>query len=242
MRILVSELNAASVLITADHGFLYTRAPLEEYEKTGKEILHGEILEYKRRHAIVRSLQGDPGVISLPLDGLGRPELTSAFPRGCMRFRMQGGGSTYLHGGPSLQEMVIPLIRYQNRRSGQKGYTAIVKPEIELIGENRRISNNLFTLSFYQKQPCGGKVQPRRAQVRMEDASGHPVSDAHRLVCDMTAQQNDQRIVRTTFRLLGSGYDRRAEYWLVLRDEADKTEIGRIPFRIDVVFEDDFGL
>ena len=31
MRILVGELNAATVLITADHGFLYTRSPLPEY-------------------------------------------------------------------------------------------------------------------------------------------------------------------------------------------------------------------
>lgn len=241
-RILTSELNAASVLITADHGFLYTRAPLEEYEKADKELLRGEILEYKRRHAIVRGFEGDPSVVAIPLNALSRPDLVAAFPRGCMRFRMQGGGSTYLHGGPTLQEMVVPLVRYQNRRAGQKGYTAIMKPEIELLGENRKISNNLFTLNFYQKQPCGGKVQPRTARVRLEDAVGRPVSDEHRLVCDRIARENSERVLRVTFRLLGSGYDRNAEYWLVLRDEEEKMEIGRVPFRIDVVFEDMFGL
>lgn len=241
-RILVSELNAATVLITSDHGFLYTRAPLEEYEKTGKEILRGEILEYKRRHAVLRGQANETGAVLLPLDALSRPELCAAFPHGCMRFRMQGGSSAYLHGGISLQEMVVPLVRYQNRRAGQKGYTAITKPDIELLGENRKISNNLFTLNFYQKQPCGGKVQPRTARVRMEDAAGHPISDEHRLLCDLTAQENNQRVLRMTFRLLGSGYDRNAEYWLVLRDEDEKTEIRRIAFRIDIVFEDMFGI
>lgn len=240
-RILAGECNAVNVLITADHGFLYTRSPLEEYEKTSKEILHGEILEYKRRHAILRGHEDEPLAAAIELDALGRADLQAVFPRGCLRFRMQGGSSAYLHGGLALQEMVVPLVLYRNRRAGQKGYTAITKPDIELLGASRKISNNLFTLSFYQKQPCGGKVQPRSIRARMEDASGQPVSDEHRLLCDMTAPQNDQRVLRTTFRLLGSGYDRNAEYWLVLRDEEEKAEIERISFQIDVVFEDDFG-
>ena len=37
MLILTGEMNAIRVLITADHGFIYTRTPLEEYDKTGKE-------------------------------------------------------------------------------------------------------------------------------------------------------------------------------------------------------------
>lgn len=240
-RILTGECNAASVLITADHGFLYTRAPLEEYEKTGKELLSGEVLEYKRRHAILRGCETEPAAAAFPLDELGRADLRAAFPPGCLRFRVQGGDSTYLHGGPSLQEMVVPLVQYRNRRAGQKGYTAITKPDVELLGENRKISNNLFTLNFYQKQPCGGKVQPRTVRARLEDASGRPISDEHRLICDQTAQENERRVLRTTFRLLGTGYDRSAEYWLVLQDEEEKTEMERIPFQIDVVFEDDFG-
>ncbi len=239
-RILVSDLNASSVLITADHGFLYTRSPLEEYEKTGKEILGGEILEYKRRHAIVRGEGKDANALTIPLNALGRSDLTAAFPKSCMRFRLQGGGSGYMHGGPSLQEIAVPLIRYQNRRAGQKGFTAITKAEIELLGENRKISNNLFTLSFYQKQPCAGKVRPRTVLARFEDASGRAVSDEHRLVCNLTAEENNQRLLRATFRLLGSGYDRNAEYALKLIDEEDKREIERIPFQIDIVFEDDF--
>lgn len=242
VRILTGELNAASVWIVADHGFLYTRSPMEEYEKTGREILSGEILEYKRRYAIVRGSVGDAQSVSIAMDALGRPELTAAFPMGCTRFRMQGGDAGYMHGGIALQEMMVPLIRHQNRRTGQKGFSAIAKVELELLGADRRISNNFFTLSFYQKQPCGGKLQPRTVLARFEDAAGRAVSDEHRLVCDLIAAENDQRMLRTTFRLLGSGYDHNAQYDLVLRDEADKTEIARIPYQINIVFEDDFGL
>lgn len=146
-----------------------------------------------------------------------------------------------MHGGPSLQEMVVPLIRYQNKRAGQKGYTAITKAEVMLLGESRRISNNFFTLNFYQKQPCAGKVQPRTVLAWFEDAEGRPISDEHQLVCDLTAKEDNLRTMRITFRLLGSGYDRNAAYNLVLRDKDERAEIARIPFRIDIVFENDFG-
>ena len=240
MRILTGEMNAVRVLITADHGFIYTRTPLEEYDKTGKEALQGDIMEYKRRHAIVRgAVSGD--TLQLALDPLSRPDLTAAFPNGCMRFRIQGGAETYMHGGPTLQELMIPLIRYQSKKAGQKGYTAITKVELALVGDKRKISNNIFTLNFYQTQPCGGKMQPRTILARFEDEAGGAVSDTHRIVCDLTAAENRQRVLPITFRLLGSGYDRTAAYALVLQDVDEKTPLMRIPFQIDIVFGNDFG-
>lgn len=239
-RILASELSAANIIVTADHGFLYTRSPLDEFEKTGKEMISGEILEYKRRYAIVRG-SGNESAVTISLDELNRPELSAVFPRNCIRFRMQGGGSGYMHGGLSLQEMMVPLLRYQNKKAGQKGYTAIVKTDVMLLGDNRRISNNIFTLNFYQKLPCIGKVQPRTVRMAFEDARGRAISDEHRAVFDMTATENSLRTQRITFRLLSNGYDRNAQYALVLRDADENTEMERISFKIDIVFENDFG-
>lgn len=239
-RILANELSAANIIVTADHGFLYTRSPLDEYEKTGKEMISGEILEYKRRHAIVRG-SGDECAVTISLDELNRPELSAVFPRNCMRFRLQGGSSGYMHGGLSLQEMMVPLLRYQNKKAGQKGYTAIVKTDVMLLGDNRRISNNIFTLNFYQKQPCLGKVQPRTVRMVFEDARGQAISDEHRVVFDMTAPEDSQRTQRVTFRLLSSGYDRNAQYALVLWDADENAEMERVSFQIDIVFENDFG-
>lgn len=219
---------------------IYTHSPLEEYEKSEKEMLHGEILEYKRRHAIVHG-EGDSRTVTLPLDELGRPELNAVFPMGCMRFRLQGGNSRYMRGGLSLQETMIPLVRYQNRKAGQKGFQAAAKTNVLLLGENRQISNNVFTLTFYQEKPCVGKVQPRTVLARFEDAQGKIISDEHRLIFDRTEMENNQRTLRSIFRLLGSGYDRNAQYDLVLRDVEENAELERIPFQIDIVFENDFG-
>ena len=238
-RILTGELSAAQILFTADHGFVYTRAPLEECDKSSQGTLTGEVLECKRRYAVVRERQ--EGAICLPLKTLGREDLYGAFPRGGRRFALQGG-TNYVHGGLSLQEMMAPLVRYVNRKEGQKGYKAITKATIALLGENRKISNGIFTLNFYQKERCLGKVQPRMAVARFEDEQGHIISDEHRLCANSAAIENNDRVMRVTFQLLGGGYDRTAEYDLVVRDAEDGEELVRAPFKIDIVFGLDFDL
>lgn len=240
MHILTTERVASRVLITADHGFIYTRLPLDENDKASKEQLAGDVIAYKRRYALVKNAGPSDGVLSMPLTNLQRPDLTAMFPRGSMRFRIQGGSNPYMHGGVSLQELMIPLIQYQGKKAGQKGYQAISKTDIILLGENRMISNNLFSLSFHQTEACGGKVQPRNVIARFEDALGHIISDEHHWTANSMATEKNERVKRVSFRLLGNGYDRHADYFLVLIDGQDNCEMQRIPFRIDIVFELDF--
>lgn len=239
-RVLVRELNAATLFITADHGFYFTDSPFEEYEKVDKDLLSGEILQYGRRHAVVRGGGQTDSVVSFPLRHLGRPDLTAAFPRGCLRFRLQGGGGTYMHGGLSLQEMMVPLITYQNKKAGQKGYQAIEKVRVALLSETRRISNNLFTLIFYQQEPCTAKLLPRRVNAVMEDESGAPVSDSHRITADSTDADNSRRTARVTFRLTLPNPDRNRDYYLAMTDAETGERLARIPFRIDIAFAQDF--
>lgn len=240
MKILVNEMSASSVYITADHGFIYTRSPLDEYEKTDKEVVEGEILEYKRRHAIVRNWKFDARANRLSLKNLGREDLDAVFPRGKYRFRIKGSSSPYMHGGLSLQELVIPVIRYQNRKAGQKGFQAIEKAEVELLGENRKISNNLFSLFFYQKQPCSGKVLPRQVEVFFEDVNGKRISDDHKLTFSSTSEEKNDRRVKVSFRLLESGLDSHADYYLVIKDVESGEKIIREAFHIEVVFGMEF--
>lgn len=236
MQILTSEQSASRVFITADHGFLYTRLPLDEYEKAGKEQLSGDVIAYKRRYGLIRDGKLTNGVLSMPLTNLQRPELTAVFPRGVMRFKMQGAYNPYMHGGVSLQELMTPLIQYQSKKVGQKGYQAITKTEILLLGENRTISNNLFSLNFHQTEPCGGKILPRVVVAHFEDAHGKIISDEHRWTANSIAQEKNERVKRVSFRLLGNGYDKYSDYYLVLSDAEDKTVMQKIPFRINIVF------
>ena len=236
MHILTSEQSASRVFITADHGFLYTRLPLDEYEKAGKEQLSGDVIAYKRRYGLLRGGNPTNGILSMPLTNLQRPDLTAVFPRGVMRFKMQGAYNPYMHGGVSLQELMTPLVQYQSKKAGQKGYRAIIKTDILLLGENRTITNNLFSLNFHQTEACGGKVLPRVVNAHFEDAHGHVISDEHRWTANSLAQEKNERVKRISFRLLGNGYEKYSDYYLVLTDLEENTIMQKIPFRINVVF------
>ena len=50
VRIIVNEFGGTNVLITADHGFLYTYSPLSEDDKVGKTSFNGMAVEYGRRY------------------------------------------------------------------------------------------------------------------------------------------------------------------------------------------------
>ena len=68
----------------------------------------------------------------------------------------------FVHGGISLQEMVVPLIDLHYLRSNTKAYQNNrdrydTKPvELALLSSARKVSNMIFSLDFYQKDPVGG--------------------------------------------------------------------------------------
>ena len=74
VRIITSDFGGTNIMITADHGFLYTYSPLNEDDKADKAGFKNRIVEYGRRYAIMMKdskpeyLQYvNPGVLSLLL-------------------------------------------------------------------------------------------------------------------------------------------------------------------------------
>lgn len=54
VRIIVNEFGGTNVLITADHGFLYTYSPLNEDDKVDKNTPNEQDVEIDRRYLITR--------------------------------------------------------------------------------------------------------------------------------------------------------------------------------------------
>ena len=66
-------------------------------------------------------------------------QLTAYIPNSTIRYRMQGSGVQFVHGGASLQEIVVPLISFKNKRAGQKGAQMIEKVDIKLTSTTRKL-------------------------------------------------------------------------------------------------------
>ena len=199
------------------------------------------------RNAVL-SAAARPGIAIQYTDLLGmkkaeRRELHGANVRGyapqdTVRMKVQGGGANYVHGGISLEEMVVPVILFKNLRSSSHDYKEVRNAEIRLLTESRKVANLIFSLEFYQAQPCGDKIQPCTYTIYMTDEDGTLVSDRQKLIADKSSPNASERAFRLRFNLKAGAYDAKKPYRLVIASDTDMQEVE---FRIDVALADDFG-
>lgn len=239
LRIVTNELNGTNVFITADHGFLYTYQPLNESDKVDRTAFSGEVYELGRRYALTSTDTTAehllPVNLARELDGM---PVNGFAPRDTIRMKVQGGGENYVHGGISLQELAVPVIAYKNLRTNSKNYVEVTDAELKLLSETRKITNLIFSLDFYQRQPVGDKVQPCTYTLYMTDEDGVIISDRQTVIADKSSENASDRTFRVRFNLKAGTYSNKKIYRLII---ANDTDVEEIEFHIDIAFADDFG-
>lgn len=247
VRIIVNEFSGTKIYITADHGFLYTYSPLKEDDKVDKSDFISRIVEYGRRFAIMYK-DAKPDYL-MPVKFLDDESDYDAYaPRENIRIKMSGGGLNFVHGGASLQEMVVPLIEYRYLRSDSKAYQRNrdkidTKPvTVSLLSASRKISNMIFSLSFYQTEAVGGNRESATYLLYFVDSNGKQVSDTCKIIADKTSDNGQERTFRCNFNLKSQSYNNLDSYYLVIADETGLQAPQKEEFQIDIAFAvDDFN-
>lgn len=246
VKIAVNDLGASRVVITADHGFLCTRSPLGETDHVSASDMEGSAVLMGRRHAVLEGEVSSDVFIHMNMDDVDGGTYTGLSPRSCLRIKRPGPGENYVHGGVSLQELVVPVVRFRNVKTGAKGFVETQKAQIKLLSSDRRITSNLFTLEFLQTEPASGKVTPAVYEVVLVDAANNEVSDVRTVAADSTAHDARDRKIRVSFALkAGHEMSERETYSLVAREKDTGRIAWRDPegFQVMVAFGmvDDFG-
>jgi len=240
VRIIVNEFSGTRILITADHGFLYTYSPLNEDGKVSSDI-DGQTVDKGRRHIITgKDAQAE---YLMPVRFLEDSTPYAGFaPRENIRLKLSGAGVNFVHGGVSLQELVVPVIDYHYLRTDSKDFRRNrdkydTKPvTVSLISANRKISNMLFALNFYQQEAVGDNRSACNYSVFFRDASGKVISDTQRIIADKTNAIGQERTFRCTFNLKPQQYSSLDTYYLVIQDESGKQPPVIEEFQIDIAF------
>ena len=245
-KIICNDFGATHILFTADHGFLYTYSPLTEDDKIDKTGFISRIVEYGRRFAIMMK-DSDPDYLQKVQFLGGNSEYDAFAPKENVRIKMNGSGLNFVHGGISLQEMVVPVIDYHFLRNQSKKYQRNQKKydtkpvEISLLSATHKISNMIFSLNFYQKEPVGDNREAATYQLYFTDSNGKQISDIAKIIADKTSDNGQERTFRCRFNLKSLNYDNKEIYYLVIADE-NGLVISREEFQIDIAFEvEDFG-
>jgi uncharacterized protein (TIGR02687 family) len=152
IKILIKNLHAShavsKVIITADHGFLYNDSEIEE--KGLEQLPRIDVLQSHNRYYLTTSKSTRDLGYSIPLAAttVFKDDLYVTVPFSVNRYKKQGVGHQFVHGGGSLQELVIPLIESSRKR---EKVTQKVTPIIINKGALKVVSN-ILKLNILQEQ------------------------------------------------------------------------------------------
>ena len=152
-------------------------------------------------------------------------------------------GRRYVLAEPSAAAEYLVPVQLDGEIAGTpvKGYTPFDSTRIRISGggESRKVSNLLFSLDFYQRQPVGEKIQPCTYYIYMTDDEGVVISDRQTVIADRTSINASERVFRVRLNLKAGAYDKNKIYRLVIANDTDVPEEAE--FHIDIAFADDFG-
>jgi len=240
----ILSLNGNNILITADHGFIYSRRPLEESDKV--QIESGGHIIKNKRFILGKNLKEQEGVLNISLDYLGtrNAALSVIVPNGINRFKAQGGGVNYVHGGAALQEIVIPVISCRHIKGKKIEGIPIRKVEVVLISTARKITNNRFTVAFFQKDRLEDKLKPRELSVALYDITPDGeykmISDEKLLTFDNASDNASQREKKVQLTVKNGNYEKGRNYYLVANDVDTQSEYLKEVYTINIGITNDF--
>jgi hypothetical protein len=140
------KLAAAGVehcVLTADHGHLFF--PSDRDESMRIEAPGGDEIELHRRCWIGRGGATPAGCVRVTASALGYDsDLDFVFPRGSGVFKA-GGDLAFHHGGPSLQELVIPLVTVRMKARERERSTF---GPVTATGLPDAVTNRIFSVTI----------------------------------------------------------------------------------------------
>jgi uncharacterized protein (TIGR02687 family) len=175
----VANANGSQVLLTADHGFLFQQTEVPEDDDLPLPAA-AEWLFPHRRFALGRGLEASAGskvftAVELGLSG----DWAAAFPKALGRFPLRGSGKRFVHGGFSLQEVVLPVLRIHKSRTDDTE-----RVEIDLLRAPSKITTGRVTLTLYQDRPTATKTLGRTLRVGIFTVDGVAISELKTLTFD----------------------------------------------------------
>jgi uncharacterized protein (TIGR02687 family) len=235
---IINNLNGNHVLITADHGFLFTESPPGEPEKSKLEERPDGTVKAKKRYLIGLNLPDHESVwhgkTALTAEADGGMEFW--VPKGANRFHFVGG-ARFIHGGAMLQEIVVPVVTVKHVKGKGVKDTKTRAVAVEVLGTHK-ITTARHRFELMQMEPVSERLKPVTLKIGVYE-DDEAVTNSETITFDSTSEMMDERKKSVTLILQDRPYNKKTTYNLVLRD-VDTDLQKNIPVVIDRAFSDDF--
>ncbi|GAF04647.1 BREX-1 system phosphatase PglZ type A [Saccharicrinis fermentans] len=237
----IANMNGSNMMVTSDHGFLYQHSELEESDFSVSKH-KGEVWKENRRFVIGKALSGDASTKAFKGSELNiASDVDILFPKSINRLRVKGAGSRFIHGGISLQEIVVPLVKVIKRK---KNTTS--KVNIDIIKSTDRITTNILSVSFIQSDLVTEQVLPRSLRAAIYAEDGELLSDQFKYNFDIDEGSERMREVKYHFQIStkASGKYKNQRVKLILEEPVEGTskwkEYKNYFYTLNISFTNDF--
>jgi uncharacterized protein (TIGR02687 family) len=230
---LYNTLQIANYYITSDHGFLYRRRTVDDSQKYS-DIVGLKPLEVSKRYLITNDEMDIDYTLRFSLDYLGQNTQKVIVPYSYDFFKTPGGGIQFIHGGASLQEIIVPLIHISELRSDRQKEVG-GKVGIRIKSVQRKIKERSFNLEFEQYEKVEDKIKERTVLVYFEDEQGDIVSGEYRFIANSSSDDLSSRVNKIRFSLKNIDFERNKRYFLVVKDSDNDEIIDKEQFVIDIL-------
>ncbi|MFB6088412.1 MAG: PglZ domain-containing protein, partial [Candidatus Aenigmatarchaeota archaeon] len=119
------------ILVTTDHGFLYKPSETESEPVPKPE---GEIIDSGPRYCFGKKLKPEKNTMVNISDYGINTDLDFVFPPSLGVFSTPGRGRKFLHGGISLQELIIPIVEISRKTSTEDNIKVSISEAPEEVG------------------------------------------------------------------------------------------------------------
>ncbi|GKS80996.1 DNA repair protein [Ligilactobacillus pabuli] len=228
-------INVAHVIVTADHGYIYREEKLSETDKIDLESTQPVMKSL--RYAITAEKIDEIGVGCVPLSTvLGNDDPRYVYyPKSANVFKASGSNN-YVHGGSSLQEMVVPVLDVKT--SSNKSQAEYV--ELKLGNSSKRVTGLTVPIPLIQTAPISDKVLPADYRIYFIDDQGNLISNQKTVKVNSTANDVGKQQQQIQLTLRSQTYDRSKAYQLVI-ENTDSGEKTFEKFAFDITISNDFG-
>lgn len=232
LRQLVGRLRTNSInhiYITADHGYLYRDAKVTDVNKIDVPITEDDLKS--SRYIVTGRKFDEKGVQRQSLAIILNDDDSRYvyYPTAANVFRASGGNN-YVHGGSSLQEMIVPLLEV--RTSKDKSTAQLAK--LQLTNTNRRITSLNTPINVMQPEAISATVRPASYKLYFVTENDRQISGQVVINANNTDSDIGKRIQTIQMTLIDQDYDRNAKYYLIIENLNDGSQ-QRIQYAMDIV-------
>jgi uncharacterized protein (TIGR02687 family) len=237
---IINNLNGTYVIITADHGFLFTESAPSAPDKSKIDQKPGGTVRAKKRYLIGQNLPDHEAAWH------GRTEVSACaegqmeywIPKAANRFHFMGG-ARFVHGGAMLQEIVVPVITVKQIKGKSAKETKTKPVTVQVLGTSHKITTSRHRFELIQVEPVSERVKPVTLKIAVYEGD-EPVTNIEKVTFESASDKMDERKKWVQLTLGDRVYKKTTPYRLVLQDEATDIQQASVPVTIDRAFTDDF--